>query len=404
MVADGGIQTGLHAMNMFLLGADAVGLGTIVMETIGCVQQRVCHLGACTVGLATQRKDLIAKYQGKAIYALKFLLFYAREIREHLAAMGYRSVRDIIGRTDLLRERQEMPREMQHIHFDDLLQMPLPIGELTYRHFPVSPLNQSLLQDASPALDPHNPRSVEVSYKIRNTDRAFGATLAGELAQRKERDGQRFPVKIHLTGHAGNGLGFGIHSGMQIFLEGCANDAVGDSMAEGGLIVVKPPGDLACPAHKAAVVGMSSGYGATGGEMYVRGKAALRFMVRNSGATAVVEGVGDDACEYMTRGTVVILAEDVEDIGWNCAGGFRSGVLYLLNGFKAYRDGRLNTESVKVEPLGADDEPHLRRLIENHQRLTGSEIAARILANWGFYVRHEFAKVTTIIERARVDD
>jgi glutamate synthase (NADPH/NADH) large chain len=293
---------------------------------------------------------------------------------------------------------------MGRIHFDDLLHMPLPVGELTYRHFPVNPLNQRLLQDAAPALDPHNPRPVEMSYGICNTDRAFGATLAGELALRKEREGQRFPIKIHLKGHAGNGLGFGIHGGMQIFLDGFANDAVGDSMADGGLIVVRPPADLACPANKAAVVGMSSGYGATGGEMYVRGKAALRFMVRNSGATAVVEGVGDDACEYMTRGTVVILAEDVEDIGWNCAGGFRSGVLYLFNGFKAYRDGRLNTESVKVERLSTEDEPHLRRLIENHQRLTGSEIATRILANWEFYVRHEFAKVTTIIERARVDD
>jgi glutamate synthase domain-containing protein 2/glutamate synthase domain-containing protein 1/glutamate synthase domain-containing protein 3 len=404
LVADGGIQTGLHAVKMFLLGADAVGLGTIVMQTVGCVQQRVCHLGACTVGVATQRKDLIAKYQGKAIYALKFLLFFAREIREHLAAMGYRSVREIIGRTDLLQERQDLPAAMQHIHFTDLLQRPLAHGELSFRHFPVNRLNQRLLEDAAPALDPQNPGPVEVHYAIHNTDRAFGATLAGELALRKERDGQRFPIKIHLTGHAGNGLGFGIHSGMQIFLEGFANDAVGDSMADGGLIVIKPPPDLACPANKAAIVGMSSGYGATGGEMYVRGKAALRFMVRNSGATAVVEGVGDDACEYMTRGTVVILAEDVEDIGWNCAGGMRSGVLYLLNGFKAYRDGRLNTESVKVEPLSAEDEPHLRRLIENHQRLTGSEIAARILANWEFYTRHEFAKVTSIIERARVDD
>jgi glutamate synthase domain-containing protein 3 len=119
---------------------------------------------------------------------------------------------------------------------------------------------------------------------------------------------------------------------------------------------------------------------------------------------AVVEGVGDDACEYMTRGTVVILAEDVEDIGWNCAGGMRSGVLYLLNGFKAERDGRLNRESVKVEPLRPEDEPHLRRLLENHLRLTESEVAARILANWEFYVRHEFAKVTSTIERARVDD
>jgi glutamate synthase domain-containing protein 2/glutamate synthase domain-containing protein 1/glutamate synthase domain-containing protein 3 len=404
LVADGGIQTGLHAIKMYLLGANAVGLGTIVMETVGCVQQRVCHLGACTVGVATQRKDLIAKYQGKPISTLKFLLFLAREIREQLAAMGYRSVCDIIGRTDLLRERQDLPPAMVHIHFDDLLHAPLAVRELSYRRFPVSSLNQRLLQDAAHAFDPHHPRPVEVSYEIRNTDRAFGATLAGELAVRKEREGQRFPIKIHLTGHAGNGLGFGTHSGMQIFLEGFANDAVADSMTDGGLIVIKPPADLACPANKAAVVGMSSGYGATGGEMYVRGKAALRFMVRNSGATAVVEGVGDDACEYMTRGTVVILAEDVEDIGWNCAGGMRSGVLYLLNGFKAYRDGRLNTESVRVEPLGPDDEPHLRRLIENHQRLTDSEIAARLLANWEFYVRHEFAKVTSIIERARVDD
>jgi glutamate synthase domain-containing protein 3 len=404
LVADGGIQAGAHAIKMFLLGADAVGLGTIFMETIGCVQQRVCHLGACTVGVATQRKELIAKYQGKPINGLKFLLFFARDIREHLAAMGYRSVQEIIGRTDLLQERRDLPDAMGRIHFDDLLHTPLHVGEVTYRAFPVNPLNQRLLRDVSSALDAQNSKPVEVAYEICNTDRAFGATLAGELALHKEREGQRFPIKIHLKGHAGNGLGFCIHSGMQIFLDGFANDAVGDSMAEGGLIVVRPPADLACPANKAAVVGMSSGYGATGGEMYVRGKAALRFMVRNSGATAVVEGVGDDACEYMTRGTVVILAEDVEDIGWNCAGGFRSGVLYLLNGFKAYRDGRLNTESVKVERLSVEDEPHLRRLIENHQRLTGSEIASRILANWEFYVRHEFAKVTSIIERARVDD
>ena len=166
----------------------------------------------------------------------------------------------------------------------------------------------------------------------------------------------------------------------------------------------RPPADLACPANKAAVIGMSCGYGATGGEMYVRGKAALRFMVRNSGATAVVEGVGDDACEYMTRGTVVILAEDVEDIGWNCAGGMRSGVLYLLNGFKAERDGRLNTASVQIEPLEPEDEPHLHGLIKNYYHLTNSEIAARILINWGFYIRHEFAKVTSIMPRAHVDD
>ncbi|MGH8056274.1 MAG: glutamate synthase large subunit, partial [Candidatus Entotheonellia bacterium] len=256
----------------------------------------------------------------------------------------------------------------------------------------------------APALDPRNPKPVEVSYEIRNTDRAFGATLAGELAVRQVHLDHRFPIKIHLTGHAGNGLGFGIHAGMQIFLTGFANDAAGDSMADGGLIVVRPPHDLACPANKAALIGMSCGYGATGGEMYVRGKAALRFMVRNSGAMAVVEGVGDDACEYMTRGTVVILAEDVEDIGWNCAGGMRSGVLYLLNGFKAERDGRLNRESVKVETIGPDDEPQLRRLIESHRHLTGSEIAMRILANWEFYVRHEFAKVTSTIARAHPDD
>jgi glutamate synthase domain-containing protein 3 len=391
-------------MKMFLLGADAVGLGTIVLQTVGCVQQRVCHLGACTVGVATQRKDLIAKYQGKPIYTVKFLISFAREIRQHLAAMGYRSVREIIGRTDLLQERQDLQGSMTHVHFDDLLREPLALGQPAGFPVPVSELNLRLLKDAAPALDLQNPRPVEVSYEIRNTDRAFGATLAGELAMRKERDGQRFPIKIHLTGHAGNGMGFGIHSGMQIFLTGFANDAVGDSMADGGLVVVRPPPDLACPADKAAVIGMSCGYGATGGEMYIRGKAALRFMVRNSGAIAVVEGVGDDACEYMTRGTVVILAEDVEDIGWNCAGGMRSGVLYLLNGFKAERDGRVNRDSVKVERLGPEDEPHLRRLIENHQRLTDSEVAARILANWEFYVRHEFAKLTSIIERARVDD
>jgi glutamate synthase domain-containing protein 2/glutamate synthase domain-containing protein 3 len=404
LVGDGGMQTGLHAIKMFLLGADAVGLGTIVVQTIGCVQQRVCHLGACTVGVATQRKDLIARYRGRPIYTAKFLLCYAREIREHLAAMGYRSVREIVGRTDLLRERKNLPQGMAHVHFDDLLSPSLPLKAPSVRHFPVSDLNQQLLKDAAPACDPEHPRPVEVSYHIHNTDRAFGATLAGELAMHRTSEDQRFPITIHLTGHAGNGLGFGIHSGMQIFLTGFANDAVGDSMAEGGLMVVRPPRDLACPANKAAVIGMSCGYGATGGEMYVRGKAALRFMVRNSGAMAVVEGVGDDACEYMTRGTVVILAEDVEDIGWNCAGGMRSGVLYLLNGFKAERDGRLNRESVKVEPLRPEDEPHLRRLIENHLRLTESEVAARILANWEFYVRHEFAKVTSTIERAHVDD
>jgi glutamate synthase domain-containing protein 3 len=415
LVVDGGMQTGLQAVKAFLLGAEAVGLGSVLLVAEGCIMARQCHLNTCPTGIATQSKRLRAKYAGKPVHLVKFLLLFAEEIRAVLASMGYRSVREIVGRTDLLRPRAEQDGSAGRITFDkELLGRPLPLAPKRPRQPRVSPLNARLLRDAGPALDAamEHPRGrhsaspgvpLRLCYPITNTDRAVGATLAERIVAATGNRGLAAPVDVELEGYAGQALGFGAWGGLRIMLRGRANDYVGKAMSTGGLIAVRPPDDFGCPPESTSLVGNTVGYGATGGELYVAGRAGQRFMCRNSGAVAVVEGVGPHGCEYMTKGAVVVLGT----VGLNFAAGMTGGVVYLLDGFTSEERGLLNTDYVRVVPLtpeeAAVDGP-LHRLVAAHHRWTGSPVAAEVLRYWAFYARFRFDKVVSVVPRATIAD
>jgi glutamate synthase domain-containing protein 2/glutamate synthase domain-containing protein 1/glutamate synthase domain-containing protein 3 len=402
LVVDGGFQTGRQAVKAFLLGAEAVALGTSLLIAEGCIMARQCHLNTCPTGIATQSKKLRAKYAGKPVHLVKYLLLFAEEIRRVLASLGYRSVGEIVGRTDLLRRREDVGGAAGRISFDrELLGRPLPLRPKRPIPVEVSPLNRRILREASSHLDASRLRPATLRYSIHNTDRAVGATLAGEIVARTGFAGLRQPIDIHLYGNAGQSLGFGAWGGMRLVLTGKANDYVGKAMGTGAVIAVRPPDDLGCPPESAALVGNAVGYGATGGRLFVNGRAGQRFMCRNSGAEAVVEGVGPHGCEYMTKGRVIVLGP----VGLNFGAGMTGGTAYLLNGFTAEERGRLSTDYVRVEPLSDEERARdgfLHELIAEHYRWTGSPLAESILRYWEFYARYRLDKVVSIVQRAVV--
>ena len=454
IVADGGIQTGRQAVKAFLLGAEGVGLGSVLLVAEGCIMARQCHLNTCPTGIATQSKRLRAKYAGKPVHLIKYLVLFAEEIRRTLAQMGYRSVGELVGRTDLLCPREEdvasvgsgqwavdraqgaesggMDPTARGIRFDrELLGRSLPLREKRPTAPTVSVLNTRLLEDAEPllaaaasmnggqrevaskdnqlptALDSlstaHCPLPIQLRYNVSNTDRAIGATLAGRIVAATGSKGLPAPIDVQLEGYAGQALGFGAWGGLRIMLHGRANDYVGKAMSTGGLIAVRPPEAFGCPPDSTALVGNTVGFGATGGELYVAGRAGQRFMCRNSGAVAVVEGVGPHGCEYMTKGVVVVLGT----AGLNFAAGMTGGTVYLLDGFTAEEQGLLNTDYVRVEPLSPEEQAEggpLHALLAAHHRWTGSPLAAEALRYWPFYARYRFDRVVSVVPRAAVAD
>jgi hypothetical protein len=233
---------------------------------------RQCHLNTCPTGIATQSKRLRAKYAGKPVHLVKYLLLFAEEIRQTLACMGFRSVSEIVGRTDLLRPREDVEGTAGRIRFDgELLGRPLPLGKKRPTRAAVSTLNGRLLEDARPALVDKAPATLR--HTITNTDRAVGATLAGQIVAATGTEGLSAPIDVELEGYAGQALGFGAWGGLRLVLHGRANDYVGKAMSTGGLIAVRPPDSFGCPPESTSLVGNTVGYGATGGELYVAGRA-----------------------------------------------------------------------------------------------------------------------------------
>jgi len=409
LVVDGSIQTGRQAMKAFLLGAEGVALGTVLLVAEGCIMARQCHLNTCPTGIATQSKKLRAKYAGKPVHLVKYLLLFAEELRRTLAEMGYRSIDEVVGRTDLLRLRagdedgvDKVPATARGVNFDrELLGRPLPLRPKRPTTPVVSALNQELLARARPAMEARAPLTLR--RHVSNTDRAVGATLAREIVALTGDEGLAAPITIELEGYAGQALGFGTWGGLHISLRGRANDYVGKAMSTGGLIAVRPPDDFGTPPDSTSLVGNTVGYGATGGELYVAGRAGQRFMCRNSGAVAVVEGVGPHGCEYMTKGTAVVLGT----VGLNFAAGMTGGTVYLLDGFTSEERGLLNTDYVRVEPLNAEEisqEGPLHQLLAAHHARTGSPLAAEALRYWSYYARYRFDKVVSIVPHADVSD
>jgi glutamate synthase (ferredoxin) len=364
---DGGIKTGRDVLIAALLGADEVSFGTALLIAEGCLMVRSCHLDTCPVGIATQDPALRAKFAATAEAIETYLLFVAEEVRHLLASLGLRTFAEAVGRADLLRARQPTERRAASVDVTAIVghagggfvgDAPLDV--------PGGELGERLLADAKPAIETGS--TVKLRYEISNRDRAVGARLGVELARRDGPDLPPGSIHARFDGAAGQSFGAFLSDGVELELVGEANDYVGKGMG-GGRIVVRPPAD---DAGDPVLLGNTVLYGATGGELFCAGRAGERFAVRNSGATAVVEGAGDHACEYMTAGTVIVLGE----VGANIAAGMSGGELYVLDDH-AVLPLRLNAELV-----AADRGAPPRGLIEEHVRRTGSMRGREVLRDW----------------------
>jgi len=378
---DGGLQTGRDVVVAALLGADEYGFGTASLVAMGCRMARHCHLNNCPTGIATQREDLIQKtFRGEVDHVVRYFTFVAEEVRELLAALGLHSVEEAVGRTDLLAPRRLEPTDRgRHLQVERLL--PQPAGE---RRGPAWPRNrraihsldrERLLRDAAPALDYGLP--VHLRYRVRTRHLTVGAGLAGEIARRFDLPG--LPdglIDIHLEGSAGQSLGAFCMPGMRLVLEGEASDYVAKGMA-GGEIAVLPSPRARFAARDNVIVGNVVLYGATGGRLFVAGRAGERFAVRNSGAIAVVEGTGDHCCEYMTGGLVVVLGPT----GRNFGAGMAAGYAYVLDEAGVFA-ARINPGMVDIRHLDPAEAPLIRRLVSSHVRATHSRHARALLDRW----------------------
>jgi glutamate synthase (NADPH/NADH) large chain len=386
---DGQLKTGRDVVIAALLGAEEYGFATAPLVVSGCIMMRVCHLDTCPVGVATQNPELRKRFTGKPEFVVNFFEFVAQEVREYLAELGFRSLDEAIGRAEVL----DMQKAVDHwkssgLDLSPILHVPdLPEGTprravTTQDHALEKALDHRLVELSADALERAEP--VRITLPVRNVNRTVGTMLGHEVTKRY--GGKGLPegtIDITLTGSAGQSLGAFLPRGVTIRLLGDANDYVGKGLS-GGRVVVRPERSAAFAAESNVVAGNVLAYGATGGELYVRGLAGERFCVRNSGATAVVEGVGDHGCEYMTGGTAVVLGPT----GRNFAAGMSGGVAYLLDA----RLGRINTEMVDVEPLDAEDSVLLRELLVRHRDETESVAAARLLEDWEASARR-FSKV-----------
>jgi glutamate synthase domain-containing protein 2/glutamate synthase domain-containing protein 1/glutamate synthase domain-containing protein 3 len=366
---DGGIKTGRDVVIAALLGADEVSFGTTVLLAQGCLMVRSCHLDTCPVGIATQRPELRAKYSATPESVESYVRFVAADVRELLATLGLRSFHEAVGRTNLLARRNTAERRAASLEVGPLLRAPKARFEAqAHIESEGGELGARLTADAGSILE--EPRILDLRYDITNRDRAVGARLGVEIGRRFGAAPPPGRLRARFEGVAGQSFGAFLADGVELGLVGEANDYVGKGMGGGRIVVVPPPDDLGDP----VLLGNTVLYGATGGELYCAGRAGERFAVRNSGASVVVEGVGDHACEYMTAGRVVVLG----DIGLNFGAGMSGGVAYVLDP-AGKLPLRLNAQLVTAE-RGAPDE--LRDLVERHVRHTGSPRAAALLADW----------------------
>jgi glutamate synthase (ferredoxin) len=394
---DGGLKTGRDVVVAAMLGAEEFGFGTAPVVAIGCDMARACHLNTCPTGIATQDPKYRAKFDGTAEMAIHYFTHLAQEVREILASLGFRKLDEVIGRPELLRPR-EIPagERAELLDLSAVIAPADPSGTRPRLHVVSrnarpsdTSLEPEIIRDAQEALD--HGKKVRLSYTIQNAHRAAGARLAGEIARRYGSTGlPDGTVEMRFKGSAGQSFGAWATNGMRLILEGEANDYVGKGLC-GGEIVLTPPAEASFQPHENVILGNTVLYGATSGRLFAAGRAGERFAVRNSGATAVVEGVGDHGCEYMTGGTVVVLGE----VGRNFAAGMSNGVAYVLDPDNVL-PSRYNPEMVKLErPMELDDLEALYALVREHFEKTGSPRAQGILDGWD-YARTQFWKVSPL--------
>ena len=408
---DGGLRTGRDVIVGALLGADEFGFATAALVAEGCIMMRKCHLNTCPVGIATQDERLRERFPGAPEHVVNYFSFIAEEVREMMAELGFRTMNEMIGRTDALDMKEAVDHwKAQKVDLSNLL-YPLEPGDgvavyncETQDHGLDKALDHELIRQARPAID--DGQSVVINSAIRNINRTVGAMLSGEVAKAHGHAGLADgSIHVNLTGNAGQSLGAWLASGVTLELTGDANDYVGKGLS-GGRVIVYPASDSALVPEDNIIVGNTVLYGAIAGECYFRGIAGERFAVRNSGATAVVEGCGDHGCEYMTGGVVAVLGAT----GRNFAAGMSGGIAYVLDE-EANFDTLCNTSMVdieQIEPAGIPageaevagnllrhDAQRLRGLLEDHLRHTGSSVAKNILENWDQYLP-KFVKVMPV--------
>ncbi len=375
---DGQIKTGRDVVVAALLGAEEFGFATAPLVVSGCIMMRVCHLDTCPVGIATQNPELRARFSGKPEFVETFFEYIAEEVREHLAALGFRSIEEAIGQVSAL----DASRAIEHWKASGLDLSPIfadvqspdgaPRRNTTGQdHGLEKALDHSLIDLAREAITEGTPVTGEVA--VRNVNRTIGTLLGHEVTKNHPEGLPDNTIDLTLVGSAGQSLGAFLPRGVTLRLLGDANDYVGKGLS-GGRVVVRPDRAAPLQAEQNVIAGNVIGYGATSGEIFLRGQVGERFCVRNSGATAVVEGVGDHGCEYMTGGTVLVLGPT----GRNFAAGMSGGVAYVLD----IDEARVNPELVDLSPLRPDDETVVRELLGKHQQWTESSVAARLLEDW----------------------
>jgi glutamate synthase (NADPH) large chain len=380
---DGQLKTGRDVVIAALLGAEEYGFASAALVASGCIMMRVCHLNTCPVGVATQDPELRKKFEGKPEHVVNLMMFIAEEMREYMAQLGFRSVAEMVGHVECLDANEAIQHwKAKNVDLSQILHRPPvdadePLHCIEKQDHGIErALDQQLLELAADALDHRKP--VEINLPIRNVNRTVGTILSSEVSRRFGEAGlPPYTIRINLKGSAGQSFGAWLAPGVALHLEGDANDYCGKGLS-GGFMAVRPPRDATYRAEKNIIIGNVALYGATGGEAFFSGIAGERFAVRNSGATAVVEGVGDHGCEYMTRGLVVVLGPT----GRNFAAGMSGGIAYVLDEDGTFAT-RCNTGMVEVGPIADRDElKRVHALIVRHHQYTASKLAERILADW----------------------
>ena len=405
---DGKLQTGRDVAVATLLGAEEFGFSTMPLVAMGCIMMRKCHLNTCPVGIATQDPVLRQKFEGKPENVVNFFFFIAEQIRANMATMGFRRFEEMVGRVDMLEMREVVDHwKARGLDFSQLLfnpPAPKRVGRrcmIPQDHGLEAALDAKLIDYAKPAIEKGTP--VEFVLPIRNVDRTVGAMLSGEIARKHGSKGlEHETIHFRFTGSAGQSFGAFLSPGVTLELEGDSNDYVGKGLS-GGRIIVYPPRNSSFLPEENILIGNVVLYGATSGEAFFNGRAGERFAVRNSGATTVVEGVGDHGCEYMTKGLAIVLS----DTGRNFAAGMTGGLAFVLDETGEFKKVRCNKASVDLDPLEEKDAVDLRFWIARHAELTGSPRANWILENWGTllpqFVKvfpHEFKRVLGVKRQA----
>ena len=380
---DGQMKTGRDVAIACLLGAEEFGFSTAPLIASGCIMMRACHLNTCPVGIATQDPELRKNFKGKPEHVINYMYFIAEELRGIMAELGFRTIDEMVGQSQKINMKKALDHyKAQGIDLSNILYKPKVPSSVRERntkeqnHGLENVLDFDILKQAHPAL--YRKEIQHLEFNIKNTNRTVGAILSNEISKIHGADGlPKDTLSLKFKGTAGQSFGGFATHGLYMKVEGTANDYFGKGLS-GATIVAQVPEKATFVPHENVIVGNVCLYGATAGEAYINGIAGERFCVRNSGASAVVEGIGDHGCEYMTGGIAVVLG----DFGRNFAAGMSGGIAYLFNENSSFDEKKFNLEMVELEDLQESDHKKLQGLLQNHLDYTKSPKAASILSNW----------------------